>query len=613
MPWKRTQRQSNHSRAMEDSNKRMKKRVKKIKKRVRNDSSLTPKVARNTRWDMHRTPATPQYAYRPADSPTHLYKAKYDMIRQANDEIHKQTIRNMETDTEISRILHERDMLNKKTQDLQTREREAIRSKQEAKQRMEKEAYEFKQWEREQEAIHKRDMSEMRRRHKIHEYQDKLRYQIGEYEDKLRDADAKAEYEKSKRELEAKHQKELWEHKRKLKKKELKEKLQRAEELANREATAKEEDMKTEHAHQLWKKNLAKFLWEGSYERNADGSYRLGSEQQKILKRGAGQLAEKGIIVENGERDLIRQRREYQLEEIARQKEREIAKIQAENQKIQGKIDLEKDPTYLQKQTELTETRNRLRELQLTNEKQRRNDRLQEEIDGIKHKIQLQEAQKEPLNPELVTQRDEKIKELAKAKQTANHAAETARLDRQIVELKAQAGAVGDLDQEIREKKQIVADLRKKQKKSDKLAALVKEQGELTDRYNEQSEKIQRDIAHYKEEYANLMPHEIGVALFGQYDPTRAIQLLNEGTKAALGQRDTLIAHTREFFDKAGSALKEGEVWDERIYNYVDRAQQELDQIGMKWDPPHAQAFNTTFIRRAPEVSERFENLPDGT
>ena len=66
---------TNQERATEDTHKRIKKKVKKIKKRIRKNATLTPQVARNTRGDANKYAPYPQFAYRPADSPTHILKS----------------------------------------------------------------------------------------------------------------------------------------------------------------------------------------------------------------------------------------------------------------------------------------------------------------------------------------------------------------------------------------------------------------------------------------------------------------------------------------------------------------------------------------------------------
>ena len=79
---------TNQEKATEDTHKRIKKKVKKIKKRMRKNATLTPQVARNTRGDANKYAPYPQFAYRPADSPTHILKTKNDLVKIINQDIH---------------------------------------------------------------------------------------------------------------------------------------------------------------------------------------------------------------------------------------------------------------------------------------------------------------------------------------------------------------------------------------------------------------------------------------------------------------------------------------------------------------------------------------------
>ena len=72
---------TNQEKATTDTKRRIKKKVKKYKKRNRANATLTPQVARNTRADAAKYPAYTPFAYRPADSPTHILKSKNDLIK----------------------------------------------------------------------------------------------------------------------------------------------------------------------------------------------------------------------------------------------------------------------------------------------------------------------------------------------------------------------------------------------------------------------------------------------------------------------------------------------------------------------------------------------------
>ena len=70
---------TNQEKATTETKRRIKKKIKKYKKRNRQNASMTPQVARNTRADVSKYPAYTPFAYRPADSPTHILKSKNDL------------------------------------------------------------------------------------------------------------------------------------------------------------------------------------------------------------------------------------------------------------------------------------------------------------------------------------------------------------------------------------------------------------------------------------------------------------------------------------------------------------------------------------------------------
>ena len=75
---------TNQEKATEDTHRRIKKKVKKAKKRIKKNATMTPQVARNTRADAAKYPAYTPFAYRPADSPTHILKSKNDLVKITN-------------------------------------------------------------------------------------------------------------------------------------------------------------------------------------------------------------------------------------------------------------------------------------------------------------------------------------------------------------------------------------------------------------------------------------------------------------------------------------------------------------------------------------------------
>ena len=115
---------TNQEKATTETKRRIKKKIKKYKKRNRQNASMTPQVARNTRADVSKYPAYTPFAYRPADSPTHILKSKNDL-----QDLHNERIQTYELETDISRLQHQRDMAIKRKQELETTKRERLKQK----------------------------------------------------------------------------------------------------------------------------------------------------------------------------------------------------------------------------------------------------------------------------------------------------------------------------------------------------------------------------------------------------------------------------------------------------------------------------------------------------
>ena len=75
----------------------------------------------NTRADAAKYPAYTPFAYRPADSPTHILKSKNDLIKIINQDLHNERIQTYELETDISRLQHQRDMAIKRKQENMTK------------------------------------------------------------------------------------------------------------------------------------------------------------------------------------------------------------------------------------------------------------------------------------------------------------------------------------------------------------------------------------------------------------------------------------------------------------------------------------------------------------
>ena len=83
---------TNQEKATTETKRRIKKKIKKYKKRNRQNASMTPQVARNTRADVSKYPAY--------TSPTHILKSKNDLVKIINQDLHNERIQMYELETE---------------------------------------------------------------------------------------------------------------------------------------------------------------------------------------------------------------------------------------------------------------------------------------------------------------------------------------------------------------------------------------------------------------------------------------------------------------------------------------------------------------------------------
>ena len=152
---------TNQEKATEDTHKRIKKKVKKIKKRMRKNATLTPQVARNTRGDANKYAPYPQFAYRPADSPTHILKTKNDLVKIINQDIHNERLRSLELETDISKLQHQRDVAIKRKQELETIKRQKLQEKLQAEHDEQIQKYSYDQYKKDELHKHRRALLDM--------------------------------------------------------------------------------------------------------------------------------------------------------------------------------------------------------------------------------------------------------------------------------------------------------------------------------------------------------------------------------------------------------------------------------------------------------------------
>ena len=505
---------------MDDSERRMRRRVKRVRRRVREGTTFTPQVARNYRMDMWRTPATPQYAYRPADSMTHMFRTKYDMIHQFNADLHQQEIRNIQAETEISKLQHQRKMAEKKTREYE--------------------------------------------REKILALQDKLAAEHAEEE-------ARLEYKKEKKRLTSEHQAEMRKMKLDHERKSFKSQIKSEKDRFIQEESMRHDMVMSKRNLEATKHKVKRFQWEGMYTTNEQG--------EEVLKRGATKIRNLGLDIKVGERDVLQQRAKWEAEELVREKERKIAEIKSENEKLQGQINLEKDPTYIELLAEKTAAERLLARLQKTHEQNRKNDAVRRDLDRINVQIAKMKADSQEPSPELIQKRDEAIKELAAAKEQHNHDAEMLRLKRQIAEMQAQIGDPSQLDQQLQEKRQEARKMKKIMRDLDELESLDSHLAKSVHDLNDRTREAIARNEFWVNELNPVLPEPYRSDVNGSTDLDYRYVSMNSGVRAAIGQFADHMRQREELFTTA-NGLRRDDAFRRRTDELVDHALQVVTEEG---------------------------------
>ena len=521
---------------MDDSERRMRRRVKRVRRRVREGTTFTPQVARNYRMDMWRTPATPQYAYRPADSMTHMFRTKYDMIHQFNADLHQQEIRNIQAETEISKLQHQRKMAEKKTREYEREKILALQDKLAAEHAEEEARLEYKKEKKRLTSEHQAEMRNMRLDHERNRFKSEI-------------ADEKARF----------LQEEI---------------MQLDKELFKRNLDATKHDVK-------------RFLWEGMYTTDENG--------EKVMKWDAKPFYDAGLNVEVGEREVLRQRAEWEAEKLVRDNERQIAAIKSENKKLLGQINLEKDPTYRRLLAERELAGRTLKKLQLEHERERQNDRVRGEIHRYQTQVARLKADSKEPSPELVQKRDEAIKELAAAKEQHNIAAEKLRLTRQIVEMQAQIGDPSQLDQQLKDKRQQLNDLDRQMRNVKRLESLDDQIAERLQDYNGSTASMLADVEHWIRELNPILPDAVRREISASTDPTYRMNLLLRGARIAAGQRDQYYDRLRAFLSHVNE-MRHDEQFRRDTQAVISRARAQMDQVSGEQEVAVAHQLYATLV-----------------
>ena len=494
---------TNQEKATTDTKRRIKKKVKKYKKRNRANATLTPQVARNTRADAAKYPAYTPFAYRPADSPTHILKSKNDLIKIINQDLHNERIQTYELETDISRLQHQRDMAIKRKQELETTKRERLKQKLEAEhdQVVAQRTYEL--YKKDELAKHKKALFDAQLE------ADKALFDLKmDSEQQLINAKRHEETNRFNRERNVERQK------------------------------AQLQADKLEHDRNLddYKRTIEDFRWRGMYD--------YTDPQNPVLKHGAKQLKDKGVDFKYGERDLIRERNKFEIEKLIRETQREQDQLQHEISKYTTMNSVTNDPIRKQLEDRLAKQKRAYHAMQIMNERNAKSDKLRREISDIEHKTALLEASNLPPDAEFIRTRNQKLAELERVKQTKADTIEKIKLDRQIAEMNAQIGAISKLNQEIIDKKARVAELEQKRKSAVKMQqvddALQKEEDERV-KYSAFVDRLVDDVP---------WRHQMRDELRGMEDPTLKMKrMLN------VLQRDT--DYSRSIRSKAEELYQE--------------------------------------------------------
>ena len=137
----------------------------KVRKRVKKNTDLTPKVAKNTKADAGKYTVLPNYAYRPADSPTHVLKSKNDLIALANQDIKKFDDQYLAADEEIQKVIKRRELAQNRAEQYKTTLRLELNKTLAAEKLEEQERLDFDKRKNELKAQHNDTIKNMQRRH----------------------------------------------------------------------------------------------------------------------------------------------------------------------------------------------------------------------------------------------------------------------------------------------------------------------------------------------------------------------------------------------------------------------------------------------------------------
>ena len=409
---------SNAHMGYSDTKKDISNKREKVRKRIKKNTDLTPKVAKNTRADAGKYAQLPTYAYRPADSPSHILKTKNDLVTLANQDIKKFTDEFLNTDEEIQKVIRERELAQRRAQEYKTTLKQELIRKNNAKLQEEQERIDFEKTKASMKAERDDMIKNMRRQHEQEQA-------IAHWNSQLNEATLDTKSDKLVHQI----------------------KMEALKQRAEQQQHKRQHDIAQQQLSYL----IDKYKWEGSYDIDPETG-------AKTLKDGARDLAELGIDFDIGERTLAQEQHKIELNKINQSFASEKLKLEQELDKINTRTELEKAPEYQKLLKEHAEAVKNAREAELNQQQAKRNKKLQQEIDALNYKIELIKAE-DKVDEKLKQQLLQKQAELQTAKATHKLIRDQAKVERKLAEISAQRGEAERLQQLLNEHQQQVNEL----------------------------------------------------------------------------------------------------------------------------------------------------------
>lgn len=561
---------SNAHMGYKDTKKDINNKREKVRQRIKKNTDLTPKVAKNTRADAGKYAQLPTYAYRPADSPSHILKTKNDLITLANQDIKKFTDEFLNTDEEIQKVIRERDLAQRRAQEYKTTLKQELIRKNNIKIQEEQERIDFEKTKASMKAERDDMIKNMRRKHEQEQA-------IFHWNNQLNEAKLDTDSDKLAHQIKM--------------------------EALRQRAEQQYEKRQHEIAQQQLLSLIDRFKWEGSYEIDPETG-------QPKIKDDAKALANLGIEFDIGERALVQEQHKIELNRINQSFASDKLKLQQELEKLNTRARLEEAPEYKKLLKEHAEAVENARKAEINQQQAKRNKKLQQEIDALNHKIKLIEAE-DKVDENLKQQLLQKQAELQTAKATHKLIRDQAKVERKLAEISAQNGEAERLQQLLNEHQQQVNNLSAANNaKREQLSQLKQTYSE----YVPVARQIDAQTNAYRNEVAmavnRLTPHltrQEQQSLRDITDPTLALQRMIEIGQQRIENRGQFAERALAVVDNIRQSIQ----YDENLAkigvtlaNVQERLKENLQAEAFATVPP----FETTQVTAPPqeEIERKF-------